>query len=191
MFARVNTAKSFKTTRITGGPECFGSLNLSFLSCESPFSSIGGSRPPVPKPPGSPSRRPEHHAGPRLPTTSSGRLVPSDWSCCYRRRSPLAVWARQHLGSNWSSAVTIKQGHELITTGPYALVRHPIYTGILTGFLGTAIALSQVRGVIGFVLIFLMLGAKLRMEEKWMHSQFGETYATYAQQTDALVPYLF
>ena len=56
-----------------------------------------------------------------------------------------AVWARQHLGSNWSHAVTVKQGHELITTGPYALVRHPIYTGILTGFLGTAIALSQVR----------------------------------------------
>jgi len=87
--------------------------------------------------------------------------------------------------------VTIKQGHELITSGPYALVRHPIYTGILTGFLGTAIALSQVRGVIGFVLIFLVLWAKLRKEEEWMRSQFGETYATYAHQTAALVPYLF
>ena len=102
-----------------------------------------------------------------------------------------AIWARQHLGSNWSSSVTIKRGHELITTGPYALVRHPIYTGILTGFLGTAIALSQVRGVIGFVLIFVVLWAKLRMEEGWMRSQFGETYATYAHQTAALVPYLF
>jgi protein-S-isoprenylcysteine O-methyltransferase Ste14 len=102
-----------------------------------------------------------------------------------------AVWARQHLGSNWSHAVTVKQGHELITTGPYALVRHPIYTGILTGFLGTAIALFQVRGVIGFVLIFLVLWAKLRTEEEWMRSQFGETYATYAHQTAALVPYLF
>jgi protein-S-isoprenylcysteine O-methyltransferase Ste14 len=102
-----------------------------------------------------------------------------------------AVWARQHLGSNWSRSVTIKQDHELITTGPYALVRHPIYTGILTGFLGTAIALSQVRGFIGFVLIFVVLWAKLRMEEKWMRSQFGETYATYADQTAALVPYLF
>ena len=101
-----------------------------------------------------------------------------------------AVWARQHLASNWSSAVTIKEGHELITTGPYALVRHPIYTGILTGFLGTAIALSQVRGVIGFVLIFLVLWAKLSMEEEWMHSQFGETYATYVHQTAALVPYI-
>ena len=77
----------------------------------------------------------------------------------------------------------------MITTGPYALVRHPIYTGILTGFLGTAIALSQVRGVIGFVLIFLVFWAKLRMEDKWMRSQFGETYVTYARQTAALVPY--
>jgi protein-S-isoprenylcysteine O-methyltransferase Ste14 len=101
------------------------------------------------------------------------------------------VWARQHLGSNWSRSVTIKQGHELITTGPYALVRHPIYTGILTGFLGTAIALSQVRGVIGFILIVLVFWTKLRIEEEWMRSQFGETYATYAHQTAALVPYRF
>ena len=102
-----------------------------------------------------------------------------------------AVWAREHLGRNWSSSVTIKQGHELITTGPYAVVRHPIYTGILAGLLGTAIALSQVRGFIGFVLFFLVLWVKLRMEEQWMRSQFGDTYATYAHQTAALLPYLF
>ena len=102
-----------------------------------------------------------------------------------------AVWAREHLGRNWSSSVTIKQGHELITTGPYAVVRHPIYTGILAGLLGTAIALSQVRGFIGFVLFFLVLWLKLRREEQWMRSQFEETYAAYACQTAALVPYLF
>ena len=101
-----------------------------------------------------------------------------------------AVWAREHLGTNWSRSVTIKQGHELITTGPYAVVRHPIYTGILTGFLGMAIAISQVRGFIVFVLIFLVFWLKLRMEEEWMRSQFGETYATYARKTAALVPYL-
>ena len=101
-----------------------------------------------------------------------------------------AVWAREHLGSNWSRSVTIKQGHDLITTGPYAVVRHPIYTGILTGFLGMAIAISQVRGFIVFVLIFLALWIKLRREEQWMRSQFGEAYATYARQTAALVPYL-
>jgi protein-S-isoprenylcysteine O-methyltransferase Ste14 len=102
-----------------------------------------------------------------------------------------AIWARQHLAGNWSSDVTIKQGHELITTGPYTVVRHPIYTGILTGFLGTAIALSQVRGVVGFALMFLAFWPKLRTEEKWMRSQFGEAYAVYARKTPSLVPYLF
>ncbi len=101
-----------------------------------------------------------------------------------------AVWAREHLGRNWSRSVTIKQDHELITTGPYAAIRHPIYTGLLFGLLGTAIALSLVRGFIAFALIFLVLWAKLRMEEKWMRSQFGETYVAYARRTSALVPYL-
>ncbi|WP_348263075.1 isoprenylcysteine carboxylmethyltransferase family protein [Telmatobacter sp. DSM 110680] len=101
-----------------------------------------------------------------------------------------AVWAREHLGSNWSRSVTIKQNHELITTGPYGVVRHPIYTGILTGFLGSAIALSQVRGFIAFFLVFIALWLKLRMEEKWMRTEFGETYATYARHTAALVPYV-
>jgi protein-S-isoprenylcysteine O-methyltransferase Ste14 len=102
-----------------------------------------------------------------------------------------AVWAREHLGRNWSRSVTIKEGHELITTGPYAVARHPIYTGILTGFLGMAIAITEVRGLVVSVLVFLALWMKLRMEERWMRSQFGETYATYAHRTAALVPYLF
>ena len=102
-----------------------------------------------------------------------------------------AVWAREHLGRNWSRSVSIKQDHELITTGPYAVVRHPIYTGILAGFLGLAIAISQVRGFVVFVLIFLVFWVKFRMEEQWMRSQFGGTYATYVRRTAALVPYLF
>jgi protein-S-isoprenylcysteine O-methyltransferase Ste14 len=102
-----------------------------------------------------------------------------------------AVWAREHLARNWSSSVSIKQDHELITTGPYAVVRHPIYTGILTGFVGFAIALSEVRGFVVFVLFILVFWAKLSMEEQWMRSQFGETYAKYVHRTAALVPYLF
>jgi protein-S-isoprenylcysteine O-methyltransferase Ste14 len=102
-----------------------------------------------------------------------------------------AVWAREHLCRNWSSSVSINQDHELITTGPYAVVRHPIYTGILAGFLGLAIAVSEVRGFVVFVLIFLGFWAKLRMEEQWMRSQFGETYAQYVRRSAALVPYLF
>jgi protein-S-isoprenylcysteine O-methyltransferase Ste14 len=101
-----------------------------------------------------------------------------------------AVWAREHLGANWSRSVTIKQNHELIVSGPYALVRHPIYTGILTGFIGSAIALAQVRGFIAFVLVFLALWYKLRMEEQWMRAQFGETYATYSKRVAALIPFI-
>ena len=102
-----------------------------------------------------------------------------------------AVWARDHLGRNWSRSVTIKQDHELITSGPYAVVRHPIYTGILAGFVGTAIAVAEVRGFVVLVLIFLVFWAKLRMEERWMHSEFGETYDSYVRRSAALVPYLF
>jgi protein-S-isoprenylcysteine O-methyltransferase Ste14 len=101
-----------------------------------------------------------------------------------------AVWARNHLGTNWSRSVTIKQDHQLIESGPYALVRHPIYTGILTGFLGTAIALAQVRGVIVLAMIFFVLWAKLRMEEQWMRAQFGATYEAYSRRTAALVPFV-
>ncbi|MGH9743113.1 MAG: methyltransferase family protein [Candidatus Acidiferrum sp.] len=102
-----------------------------------------------------------------------------------------AVWAREHLGRNWSRSVTIKEDHELITTGPYGVVRHPIYTGILAGFLGVAIAISEVRGFVVLVLMFVAFWAKLSMEEKWMRSQFGETYDKYVRRTAALVPYLF
>ena len=102
-----------------------------------------------------------------------------------------AIWAREHLGRNWSRSVTIKQDHELITSGPYRVVRHPIYTGCLAGFLGTAIAISEVRGVVALVLFYLIFWAKFSKEEQWMRSQFGETYANYVRRTAALVPYLF
>ena len=101
-----------------------------------------------------------------------------------------AVWARQHLGTNWSRSVTIKQDHQLIVSGPYALVRHPIYTGILAGFLGTDLAIAQVRGIVGFLLIAAMLWYKLRMEEQWMRTQFGAPYEAYSRRTAALVPFV-
>ena len=99
-----------------------------------------------------------------------------------------AVWARVTIGTNWSRSVTIKRGHELITGGPYALVRHPIYTGILTGFLGTAIATTQYRGILAFLLVFFSLWYKLRLEERWMRDQFGAAYNDYARRTSALIP---
>ena len=101
-----------------------------------------------------------------------------------------AVWAREHLGKNWSRSVTLKQDHELITSGPYALVRHPIYTGVLTGFLGSVVAEGQVRSLIALALVSLVLFAKLRLEEQWMRSHFGDSYGAYAQRVAALVPFI-
>lgn len=101
-----------------------------------------------------------------------------------------SVWARRHLGKNWSQAVTLKEGHELITTGPYSLVRHPIYTGLLLGFLGSAVARGELRGLLAVVLVFVALWRKLKLEEKWMRAQFGQPYEDYSRHVAALVPYI-
>jgi protein-S-isoprenylcysteine O-methyltransferase Ste14 len=101
-----------------------------------------------------------------------------------------SVWARRHLGRNWSQSVTVKEGHELITSGPYALVRHPIYTGLLLAFVGCAVARGEWRGLLAVVLVFDALWRKLRLEEKWMGEQFGESYAAYCREVAALVPYV-
>ena len=100
-----------------------------------------------------------------------------------------SIWARRHLGKNWSQAVTLKQDHELITTGPYAFVRHPIYTGLLLAFLGSAIARGQWRGLLAVALIFVGLWRKLTLEEKWMREHFGDSYAAYSRRVRALIPY--
>ena len=101
-----------------------------------------------------------------------------------------AVWAREHLGRNWSRSVTIKQDHQLIVTGPYALVRHPIYTGILAGFLGMTFAVAEMRGILAFILVSLMLWSKLRREEQWMRAQFGAPYEASSRRTAAVVPFV-
>ncbi len=101
-----------------------------------------------------------------------------------------SVWARLHLGSNWSRSVTIKEDHELIVTGPYALVRHPIYTGLLTGFLGTAIATTEFRGILAFMLVSVSLWSKLRLEERWMREHFGASYQSYCCRVAALIPFV-
>lgn len=100
------------------------------------------------------------------------------------------VWARLQLGRNWSGTVTIKQGHELVTSGPYAIVRHPIYTGLLLAILGSAVALGEWRGVIALVLAAIAFWIKLRVEERWMREQFGEAYTAYARRVRALVPFV-
>jgi protein-S-isoprenylcysteine O-methyltransferase Ste14 len=99
-----------------------------------------------------------------------------------------AVWARRHIGSNWSGTVTVKENHALVRTGPYAWVRHPIYTGLLAAILGTAIARGELRGVWALALCTVAFVIKLRTEERWMSEVFGEEYERYRAAVPALIP---
>jgi len=125
------------------------------------------------------------------------RFLPSGGWCFWSGAAVTAagllfsVWERNHLGRNWSQAVTVKDGHKLITSGPYAAVRHPIYTGLLLAFLGTAIARAEWRGLLALLLVFVAIRAKMKLEEQWMRAQFGESYESYSRRVAALVPYIF
>jgi protein-S-isoprenylcysteine O-methyltransferase Ste14 len=100
-----------------------------------------------------------------------------------------AVWARAHLGRNWSGTVTVKEGHELIRSGPYAYVRHPIYTGVLAMVIGTVLISATGRAVAGLVIIVVALVWKLRSEEVFMRETFPQDYERYSAEVPALVPF--
>ena len=102
----------------------------------------------------------------------------------------LAVWARLYLGKNWSGLVAVKQEHELIRTGPYHFVRHPIYSGILLALVGTTICRRNVWGFMGVALVWLGLWLKARLEERFMIETFGPQYVEYRRSTGALLPRL-
>jgi protein-S-isoprenylcysteine O-methyltransferase Ste14 len=100
------------------------------------------------------------------------------------------VWARVTLGRNWSAEVEFKQDHELIESGPYALARHPIYTGLIVMGLGTAINYGR---AFGFALFFALCGSlwwKARQEERLMSSHFPRAYADYKARVRAVIPYV-
>jgi protein-S-isoprenylcysteine O-methyltransferase Ste14 len=98
------------------------------------------------------------------------------------------VWARRCLGDNWSADVAIRERHELVRSGPYRLVRHPIYTGGVIAVAGTVLLGCQWRGLVGFALVLATLIYKLRLEEVWLERLFGEAYARYQHEVPALVP---
>ena len=101
-----------------------------------------------------------------------------------------SAWARVHLGKFWSARVTLKQGHELIQSGPYARVRHPIYSGIGLAMLGTALFSGQWRALIGAAIFIVGHWLKSRREEALLSSRFGPAYAEYCQRTGSLFPRL-
>jgi protein-S-isoprenylcysteine O-methyltransferase Ste14 len=103
----------------------------------------------------------------------------------------LAIWARMMLGENWSARVTRKVGHELIRSGPYAYVRHPIYTGLLLATAGTALFLGQWKGLVALVVVLIAETFKAKREEQFMIEEFGESYRQYQSQTGFLIPGLW
>ena len=103
----------------------------------------------------------------------------------------LAIWARRHLGRNWSGEITIKKDHELVRSGPYRWVRHPIYTGLLAMYAGVLLVTGEWLGVAGFVIAGLAYWRKTRMEEKNLDTAFGADYTAYRRETWALVPGIF
>jgi len=102
-----------------------------------------------------------------------------------------AIWARVHLGGNWSGAVTVKAGHELVRTGPYRRVRHPIYTGVLLAALGAVFAIGERSCLVGIVLLIPALLWKIHLEERNMDALFGPVYADYRRHSAALLPGLY
>jgi protein-S-isoprenylcysteine O-methyltransferase Ste14 len=102
----------------------------------------------------------------------------------------VAFWARFHLGSNWSGVVTLKENHELIRTGPYRTIRHPIYTGILLAFLGNVVLIGQVRGLIGLAIIGASFYIKARREESFLAQEFGPNFNEHTQHTGMFLPKL-
>ncbi len=123
---------------------------------------------------------PEHWRG----TVIAGALVQA--SCI-----ALAVWARRHLGRNWAAEVRIGVGHELVRSGPYRRLRHPIYTAMLGMSLGTAIASSQYHALVGVAILFVAYLRKTRLEEDILGQTFGDQYEAYRRASWRLLPPVF
>lgn len=100
------------------------------------------------------------------------------------------LWARVALGRNWSGTITLKEEHELIVRGPYRIVRHPIYTGLLAMVTATVVVHGHLAGIIGAMLVFVSFWIKLGEEEKVMLKQFPERYAAYRQRVKRIIPFV-
>ena len=101
-----------------------------------------------------------------------------------------AIRARTWLGTNWSATVTVKKDHDLIRSGPYAITRHPIYTGMLFGIVGAAFIVGEIRGFLAVGLFLIAMEIKMATEEKFMKSVFP-SYGDYMKRTKKLIPLIY
>jgi protein-S-isoprenylcysteine O-methyltransferase Ste14 len=100
----------------------------------------------------------------------------------------ISIWARYCLGEYWSARVTLKEGHQLIRRGPYAFVRHAIYSGMLVATIGTALVVGEWRGVAAILLLIAAHSRKAMREERMLTNEFGDEYRIYRQSTGFLFP---
>lgn len=100
----------------------------------------------------------------------------------------LAIWARWHLGANWSGVVTLKEGHELIRSGPYRAIRHPIYTGILIALFGTSVTIGEARGLLAVAVALFSFYVKARREESFLSQEFGPGFTEHQRRTGMFLP---
>jgi protein-S-isoprenylcysteine O-methyltransferase Ste14 len=100
----------------------------------------------------------------------------------------LAIWARYHLAEYWSARVTIKEDHQLIRTGPYARLRHPIYTGLILATIGSAMVIDRWRCVLGVFLVVTGYCFKAKKEESMLTQQFGDAFREHQKHTGFLIP---
>lgn len=103
----------------------------------------------------------------------------------------IAIWARISLGQYWSDKVVLKVDHQLIRSGPYARVRHPIYSGVLLGVAGSALIVDQWRGVLAFLLLFTNYLVKAKREDDILAGAFGEDFADHKKRAGFLLPRLY
>jgi len=102
----------------------------------------------------------------------------------------IALWARIHLGQYWSDKVVLKVDHQLIRSGPYAHMRHPIYSGVLLGVLGTALVLGEWRGLLAFALLLTNYSIKAKKEERILEARFTDEFREHQRHAGFLLPRL-
>lgn len=110
---------------------------------------------------------------------------------CQAGSVALAVWARRHLGSNWSGEVRIANGHELVRSGPYRVVRHPIYTALVGMYIGTGLVSGEAHALVAFALVLLAYWRKIRLEERALAGAFPADHERYRGETWAWIPGLY
>jgi protein-S-isoprenylcysteine O-methyltransferase Ste14 len=101
------------------------------------------------------------------------------------------VWARTHLGVNWSARVEVKENPELVRSGPYKKLRHPIYTAVLGMAIGTAIVSGKVHALVGVAMLIVAYFRKIRIVEATLRQTFGSQYDDYRRETWGMIPGLF